>query len=118
MLFRGGTELNTAMLLIFITFQFKGTMNSHLKGNTIIPRYTSNRFTIFGLYEMHKLISVFQFTSQFSLFELLPLANRSLFASGSNGKLIFVLRAVFEDRNKLINRGITVLAMLSVLSVQ
>jgi hypothetical protein len=45
--------------------------------------------------------------------ELLPLANRSLFPSGSNGKLIFVLRvfalrAVLEERIKLVNRGITV----------
>jgi hypothetical protein len=35
--------------------------------NTVIPRYTSNRFTSFRLYEMHKLIPVFQFMSQFSL---------------------------------------------------
>jgi hypothetical protein len=32
-----------------------------------IPRYTSNRFKSFRLYEMHKLIPVFQFTSKFSL---------------------------------------------------
>jgi hypothetical protein len=57
--------------------------NRYLK-NTVIPRYTNNRFTSFRSYEMHKLIPVFQFTSQFS--------NRSLFPSGSNGKLIFVLR--------------------------
>jgi hypothetical protein len=76
-----------------------------------IPRYTSNRFASFRLYEMHKLIPVFHFTSQFSLFELLPLANRSLFQrifSGSNGELILVLRvfakrAVLEERIKLVN---------------
>jgi hypothetical protein len=34
---------------------------------TVIPRYTRNRSTSFRLYEMHKLIPVFQFTSQFSL---------------------------------------------------
>jgi hypothetical protein len=33
---------------------------------TVIPRYTSNRFTSFRLYEMRKLIPVFLFTSQFS----------------------------------------------------
>jgi hypothetical protein len=34
---------------------------------TIIPQYTSNRFTSFRLYKTHKLIPVFQFTSQFLL---------------------------------------------------
>jgi hypothetical protein len=47
------------------------------------------------------------------MYELLPLANRLLFPLGSNGKLIFVLRvfdlrAVLEERIKLVNRGITV----------
>jgi hypothetical protein len=47
---------------------------------------------------------------------LLPLANRSLFRSGSNEKLIFVLRvfalrAVLEERIKLVNRGITVFGL-------
>jgi hypothetical protein len=86
------------------------TTSRQLKLITVIPRYTSKRFTRFRLYEMHKLIPVFQFTSQY---ELLPLANRSLFPSGSNGILIFVLRvfvsrAVSEERIKLVNRGITV----------
>jgi hypothetical protein len=50
-------------------------------------------------------------------YELLPLANRSLFPSGSNGKFIFVLRvfalrAVLEERIKLVNREITVQNML------
>jgi hypothetical protein len=64
---------------------------------TVIPRYTNNRFTSFRLYE------------------LLPLANRSLFPAPllENGKSIFVLRifalrAVLEERIKLVNRGITV----------
>jgi hypothetical protein len=33
----------------------------------VIPRYTDNLFTSTRLYEIHKLIPVFQFTSQFSL---------------------------------------------------
>jgi hypothetical protein len=58
----------------------------------------------------------FQFTSR--LYELLPLSNRSLFPSASNGKLIFVLRvfalrAVLEGRIKLLNRGITVLVFVT-----
>jgi hypothetical protein len=56
----------------------------------------------------------FNLRANFRLYELLPLANRSLLPSGSNGKLIFVLRvfavrAVLEERIKLVNRGITVL---------
>jgi hypothetical protein len=64
---------------------------------------------------MHNLIPVFfNLRANFRLYELLPHANRSLFPSGSNGKLIFVLRvfalrAVLEERIKLVNRGITVL---------
>jgi hypothetical protein len=38
-----------------------------LYSTTGIPRYTSNQFTSFRLYEMHKLIPIFQLTSQFSL---------------------------------------------------
>jgi hypothetical protein len=34
---------------------------------TVIPRYTSNQFTSFRLHKMHKLVTGFQFTSQFSL---------------------------------------------------
>jgi hypothetical protein len=34
--------------------------------DTVTPQYTSNRFTSFHLCEMHKLIPVFKFTSQFS----------------------------------------------------
>jgi hypothetical protein len=37
--------------------------------NTVIPRCTSNRFTSFRLYEMHKLIPVFQFTIHFSFIQ-------------------------------------------------
>jgi hypothetical protein len=58
----------------------------------------------------------FSLRANFRLCELLPLANRSLFPSGSNGKLIFVLRifalrAVLEDRIKIVNRMITVLCL-------
>jgi hypothetical protein len=59
----------------------------------------------------------FNLRANFREYELHPLANRSLFGSnpsGSNGKLIlvlwvFALRAVLEERIKLVNRGITVL---------
>jgi hypothetical protein len=34
--------------------------------STVIPRYVSNRFTSFRLYEMYKLVPVFKFASQFS----------------------------------------------------
>jgi hypothetical protein len=36
---------------------------------TVIPWYTSSWFTSFRLYEIHKLIPVFQFMSQFSLIQ-------------------------------------------------
>jgi hypothetical protein len=48
----------------------QGTKSKQARCNyysTVIPRYTSNRFTSFRLYEMLKLTPVFQFTSQFSL---------------------------------------------------
>jgi hypothetical protein len=56
----------------------------------------------------------FNLQANFRLYELLPLANRPLFPSGSNRKLIFVLRvsalrAVSEERIKLENRWIIVL---------
>jgi hypothetical protein len=56
--------------------------------NTVISWYTSNRFTSFRVYEMYKLIPVFQFTSQFSLIRASSSRKRSLSPSGSNGKLI------------------------------
>jgi hypothetical protein len=82
------------------------------KKRTVIPRYTSNRFTSFRLYKKHKLITVFNLRADFRSYELLPLANRSVFPSGSNEKLIlilrvFALRAVLEEQIKLVNRGIT-----------
>jgi hypothetical protein len=98
-----------------LVFLWRSNMLSGLYlGGTVIPRHTSNQFTNFPLYEMHKLIPFFNFRANFRSYELLPLANRSLFPSGSNGKLIFVLlvfalRAVLEERIKLVNRGITVL---------
>jgi hypothetical protein len=68
---------------------------------------------MFHLYKIYKLVPVFNLQANFRLYELLPLANRSLFPAGSNGRLIFVLRvfvlrAVGEGRIKLVNRGITV----------
>jgi hypothetical protein len=81
------------------------TETAGYKRPTEIPRYTSNRFTSFRLYEINKLIPVFQFTSQFSLIR----APSSRKPSVSNGKLIlvlrvFALRAVLEERIKLVNR--------------
>jgi hypothetical protein len=73
----------------------------------------SNRFTSFRLYEMHKLIPVFQFTSQFSLIRA-PSSRKPIVVPGASfRKLIFVLRvfalrAVLEKRIKFVNRGITV----------
>jgi hypothetical protein len=66
---------------------------------------------------MHKLIPFFNLRANFPLYEVLPLANRSLFPSESNGKLIFVfqlfaLRAVLEEQIKLVNRGINVFIYL------
>jgi hypothetical protein len=82
--------------------------------STVIPQNTSNRFMSFRLYEMHILMPVFQFLSQFSLIRA-PLSHKPIVVPGtSSRKLIFVLRvlalrAVLEERIKLINRGITVL---------
>jgi hypothetical protein len=81
--------------------------------NTVIFRFTS-----FRLYEMHKLMPVFLiyepiFANTSSFLSQIERCSRRLF-SGSNGKLIFVLRvfvlrAVLEERIKLVNPGITVL---------
>jgi hypothetical protein len=67
---------------------------------------------------MHKLIPVFILRANARLYELLPLASVSLFPSGSNGKLVFVLRvfalrAVLEDRIKLVNRGVPVFSLFN-----
>jgi hypothetical protein len=67
----------------------------------------------FRLYEMHILIPVFQFTIQFSLIRAPSCRKPIVVPVGSNGKLIsvsrvFALRAVLEERIKLVNRGITV----------
>jgi hypothetical protein len=56
---------------------------------TVIPRHTSNRFTSFRLYEMHKLIPVFQF-NQLSLIRA-PSSRKPIVVPGaSSRKLIFV----------------------------
>jgi hypothetical protein len=68
-----------------------------VQDSTAIPRYTSNRFTSFRLYEMHKLIPIFQFTIQFSLARA-PSSRKPIVVPGaSSPKLIFVLR-VFDLR--------------------
>jgi hypothetical protein len=75
---------------------------------TVIPRFTS-----FRLHEMHKLIPVFKFTSQFSLMRdpssRSPIIVVPSASSREVGKLVFVLRAfalrtVLEERIKLVNR--------------
>jgi hypothetical protein len=50
--------------------------------NTVIPRYTS-----FRLYEMHKLIPVFQFTSQFSLIRA-PSSRKPIVVSGAPSRKV------------------------------
>jgi hypothetical protein len=84
----------------------------------VIPQYTSNRLTCFRLYDMHKLIPVFQFTSQFfaytsSFLSQIDRCFRCL-CSGSNGKSIFVLRvfalrAVLEERIKFVKFVINII---------
>jgi hypothetical protein len=56
-----------------------------LKKNTGIHRYTSNRFTSFRLYEMHKLIPAFQFTSEFSLI-LAPSSCKPIVVPGASSR--------------------------------
>jgi hypothetical protein len=74
----------------------------------------SNRFTSFRLYDMHKLIPVFKFTSQFSLIRA-PSSRKPIVVPGAcSRKLIsvlrlFALRAAWEELIKFVNRGITVL---------
>jgi hypothetical protein len=58
------------------------------KGFTVIPRYTSNRFTSFHLYD--KLIPVFQFMSQFS--HIQAPSSRKPVVIPFGRKLILVLR--------------------------
>jgi hypothetical protein len=75
----------------------------------------SNRFTSFHLYEMHKLITVFQFMSQFSLIQAPSSSKPIVVPCASSRKLIFVLRvfasrAVLEEWIKVVNRGITVIS--------
>jgi hypothetical protein len=89
---------------------------------TVIPRYTSNRSLIrdaqinacFSIYE-----PIFAYMSSF--LSQTDFCSRRLF-SGSNGKLIFVLRvfalrAVLEDLIKLVNRGIPVYYSVHIPSV-
>jgi hypothetical protein len=66
---------------------------------------------------------LFNLRANFGFYELLPLANRSLFPSGSNGKLIFALRvfalrAILDKRIKLVNRGINVYFMIHLYNSQ
>jgi hypothetical protein len=72
-----------------------------------------NWFTSFSLFEMHKLITVFQFTSQFLLIRAPSSRKPIVVPVGKKGKLIFILRvfalrAVLAERIKLVNRGIRV----------
>jgi hypothetical protein len=46
----------------------------------------SNCFTSFRLYEMHKLIPVFQFTSQFSPNKQAPSSRKPIVVSGASSR--------------------------------
>jgi hypothetical protein len=77
---------------------------------TVIPRYTSNRFTNFRLYELHKLIRfsiyepIFAYTSSLSQTDRCSRREWEI----NFRKLVFALQAVLEELIKLVNRGITV----------
>jgi hypothetical protein len=53
--------------------------------STGIPQYTSNRFMSFRLYEMHKLIPIFQFMSQFSLIRA-PSFHKPIIVPGTSSR--------------------------------
>jgi hypothetical protein len=52
---------------------------------TVIPQYTSNWFMSFHLYEMHKLIPVFQFMSQFLLIQA-PSSCKQIVVTGASSR--------------------------------
>jgi hypothetical protein len=71
--------------------------------STVIPRYMSIRFTSFRLYEMHKLIHVFQFTIQFSLIRV-PSSRKPIVVPDASSEIhfrftIFRLRSSFGETN-------------------
>jgi hypothetical protein len=78
---------------ITVTFLYKHFLGANIQikiissdfhiYTTIIPWYKSNRLTSFRLYEIHKLIPVFQFTSQFSLIQA-PSSHKPIVVPGAS----------------------------------
>jgi hypothetical protein len=56
--------------------------------NAVIPQNMRHRFTSFRLYEMHKLIPAFQFTSQFSLTQA-PSSRKPILPVGKQWEIHF-----------------------------
>jgi RNA recognition motif-containing protein len=80
------SEQITAHMQIFKAEHFEPKyLGFSNKYSTVIPRYMSNRFTSFRLYEMHKLIPVFQFTSQFLLIRT-PSSRKPIVVPGASSQ--------------------------------
>jgi hypothetical protein len=64
------------------------SLNNHKYTDTctVTPRYTINQLTSFPLYDIHKLMSGFQLTSQFIVIRA-PSSNKPIFVAGASTRL-------------------------------